>query len=222
MADGLEIPVTPSREAEIAAHGPTLPESQRQIAQDYGHGWLAGHSKVEQLESENASILAQLQQARALTLDLVIEELDRVVMPRDVWVEMRARLDMLRALSPTPASDYMQQVQRAEQAEAALQQAREALAANRDEIRQQAGAHYTGCNCTFCSVIARTDAALHPDTLPEPPSEETRCTVCRMEYPRTGQQTGPIWEIIGKGFRICRRCRGAGLDAKRAALKAVR
>jgi hypothetical protein len=39
--------------------------------------------------------------ALAAQLDLVIEELDRVVMPRDAWVEMRARLDMLRALYPT-------------------------------------------------------------------------------------------------------------------------
>src|SRR4029077_21288989 len=149
-------PAHPSREAEIAAHGPTLPEAQRKIADDYGHGWLAGHSRVEQLEAENASLLTQLQQALALTLDLVIEELDRVVMPRDAWVEMRARLDVLRALSPTGADEgarnllaQLQQAQqerdaaqkamsytseqahlewtRAEKAEAALQQAREAL-----------------------------------------------------------------------------------------------
>ena len=74
--------------------------------------------------------------ALAAQLDLVIEELDRVVMPRDAWVEMRARLDVLRALSPT--SDYMQQVQRAEQAEAALHQAREAL--------KKYGVHVYGCS----------------------------------------------------------------------------
>jgi len=42
----------------------------------------------------------------------------------------------------------------------------------------------------------------------------TRCTVCRENYTVTGQQTGPIFEVWGKNFRVCRRCRAAGMDAK--------
>ena len=48
---------------------------------------------------------------------------------------------------------------------------REALLENMTEIRQQAGAHYAGCNCTFCSVIARSEAAIapsQPDGTPKP------------------------------------------------------
>jgi hypothetical protein len=78
--------VTPSRETEIAARLERLP-SLKMV--DVAH-----------LRDDCRYLLAHLQQARALTLDLVIEELDHVVMPRDVWVEMRARLDVLRALSP--------------------------------------------------------------------------------------------------------------------------
>ncbi len=36
----------------------------------------------------------------------------------------------------------------------------EAHRENIAEIRQQSGKHYTGCNCTFCNVIARSERAL--------------------------------------------------------------
>ncbi len=51
---------------------------------------------------------------------------------------------------------------RAEKAEAQCAALREALKENMAEIRQQAGTHYAGCNCTFCSVIARSETAIAP------------------------------------------------------------
>ena len=44
---------------------------------------------------------------------------------------------------------------------------------------------------------------------------DTHCTVCREDYPFTGQQTRPVWEVAGPGYRVCRRCRDAGMQARR-------
>lgn len=51
--------------------------------------------------------------------------------------------------------------------------------------------------------------------LKEAPAADTACTVCRADYPATGQQTGPVWQVFGRGFRICKRCVRAGRDARR-------
>lgn len=53
----------------------------------------------------------------------------------------------------------------------------------------------------------------------EPP-QDTRCTVCREDYPQTGQHTGPSWLLWGKGFRVCKRCVQTARDARRAAERA--
>lgn len=45
-------------------------------------------------------------------------------------------------------------------ARAAVEILKTALRENIVEIRQQSGVHYVGCTCTFCSVVARSDAAI--------------------------------------------------------------
>jgi hypothetical protein len=46
---------------------------------------------------------------------------------------------------------------------------------------------------------------------------DTRCTVCRADYPETGQRVGQPWSQWGPGYRVCKRCREAAKDARRAA-----
>jgi hypothetical protein len=73
--------------------------------------------------------------------------------------------------------------------------------------------------CELAAALAVAPSAPDAALAVRPPvaAKDTRCTVCREDFPATGQQTRPVFEIIGPGFRICRRCRGAGKDAKRAA-----
>ena len=47
------------------------------------------------------------------------------------------------------------------------------------------------------------------------PEQANRCTVCRYDYPTTGQQAGPVWSAWGPGYRICRWCVQAGRDERR-------
>lgn len=49
-------------------------------------------------------------------------------------------------------------------------------------------------------------------TEPTPP----RCTVCRAEYPATGQRAGTVWGLWGPGYRVCKWCQQAGRDARRS------
>lgn len=57
--------------------------------------------------------------------------------------------------------------------------------------------------------------------VPSLTADSTVCTICREDYLRTGLQAGPVWEVWGPGFRVCRRCRGAGRDARRKARLAL-
>ena len=43
---------------------------------------------------------------------------------------------------------------------------------------------------------------------------ENRCTLCKEDFPNTGQQVGPIWMLFGPNFRICKRCYNAAKDAR--------
>ena len=43
---------------------------------------------------------------------------------------------------------------------------------------------------------------------------ENRCTLCKEDYPTTGQQVGPVWMLFGPNFKICRRCYNAAKDAR--------
>ena len=58
-------------------------------------------------------------------------------------------------------------------------------------------------------VAATTDGHQENDR------ERDTCSVCRAYYPNTGMQVGPIWELWGPTFRVCRRCRSAGRTARK-------
>jgi hypothetical protein len=59
--------------------------------------------------------------------------------------------------------------------------------------------------------------AYQPIALPAGPSpEETRCTVCRADYPSTGQHAGVPFLAWGPGYRVCKRCVTVSRDARRA------
>lgn len=69
----------------------------------------------------------------------------------------------------------------------------------------------SGANGQRASQAASGDA--QRAQTPEP----TRCTLCRADYPTTGQHVGPAWLQWGPGYRICKRCYNAGRDARRDA-----
>jgi len=56
---------------------------------------------------------------------------------------------------------------------------------------------------------------------PERREAPLACSVCREVYATTGQQTRSPWGIWGEGFRVCRRCREAGRDARLASSPAA-
>jgi len=92
------------------------------------------------------------------------------------------------------------------------------------EIAQAAGDHRRSCLAEghelpgsfwakgFAEIERMANRAL---AAAQETPQETRCTICREDYPTTGQQTRPIWEVWGPGYRVCHRCRQAALDAKR-------
>jgi hypothetical protein len=120
--------------------------------------------------------------ARAARLTAIAERLDKLEQltgqstehgdVRFLLAHVETLTQQVAMVTGTSSSIYAAGLlQRAERAEQQRDTAHAALREIKADIRWQSGAHYEGCNCTFCTVIAKTDAALAASA---PQKEEPR------------------------------------------------